>query len=38
MSSFVNQNLLKGEKPVVVNVMNIKKAPEGEAPSSAMTK
>ncbi|GAB1152495.1 MAG: M3 family metallopeptidase [Shewanella algae] len=31
MSSFVNQNLLKGEKPVVVNVMNIKKAPEGEA-------
>lgn len=31
MSSFVNQNLLKGDKPVVVNVMNIKKAPEGEA-------
>ncbi|MBZ4680751.1 MULTISPECIES: M3 family metallopeptidase [Shewanella] len=31
MSSFVSQNLLKGEKPVVVNVMNIKKAPEGEA-------
>ena len=30
MSSFVGQSGLKGTKPVVVNVMNIKKAPEGE--------
>lgn len=30
MSSFVGQSFLEGTKPVVVNVMNIKKAPEGE--------
>ncbi|MGL4474432.1 MAG: M3 family metallopeptidase [Shewanella sp.] len=30
MSSFVNQSSLLGNKPVVVNVMNIKKAPDGE--------
>lgn len=30
MSSFVGQSYLEGTKPVVVNVMNIKKAPEGE--------
>ncbi len=30
MSSFVGQSALTGEKPVVVNVMNIKKAPDGE--------
>ncbi|MGL5393509.1 MAG: M3 family metallopeptidase [Shewanella sp.] len=30
MSSFVGQSLLEGTKPVVVNVMNIKKAPAGE--------
>ncbi|MCL1039462.1 M3 family metallopeptidase [Shewanella submarina] len=30
MSSFVGQSTLTGEKPVVVNVMNIKKAPDGE--------
>ncbi|MGL5046823.1 MAG: M3 family metallopeptidase [Shewanella sp.] len=30
MSSFVDQSFLEGNKPVVVNVMNIKKAPEGE--------
>ena len=30
MSSFVNQNALLGDKPVVVNVMNIPKGPAGE--------
>ncbi len=30
MSSFVNQNNLSGDKPVVVNVMNIPKGPAGE--------
>ena len=30
MSSFVGQSHLTGQKPVVVNVMNIPKAPEGE--------
>ncbi|MBW0298654.1 M3 family metallopeptidase [Shewanella xiamenensis] len=30
MSSFVGQSFLEGTKPVVVNVMNIKKAPEGQ--------
>ncbi|MGQ8365546.1 M3 family metallopeptidase [Glaciecola sp. 1036] len=30
MSSFVGQSKLLGKKPVVVNVMNIPKAPEGE--------
>lgn len=30
MSSFVGQSKLLGQKPVVVNVMNIPKAPEGE--------
>ncbi len=30
MSSFVNQNDLAGDKPVVVNVMNIPKGPAGE--------
>lgn len=30
MSSFVGQSHLEGTKPVVVNVMNIKKAPEGQ--------
>ncbi|QIR15908.1 M3 family metallopeptidase [Shewanella aestuarii] len=30
MSSFVGQSTLLGTKPVVVNVMNIKKAPAGE--------
>ncbi|TVP15170.1 M3 family metallopeptidase [Shewanella sp. KCT] len=30
MSSFVTQSKLLNQKPVVVNVMNIKKAPEGE--------
>lgn len=30
MSSFVGQSHLLGQKPVVVNVMNIPKAPEGE--------
>ena len=30
MSSFVSQSKLLNSKPVVVNVMNIKKAPEGE--------
>ncbi|MCL1142816.1 M3 family metallopeptidase [Shewanella gaetbuli] len=30
MSSFVSQSTLLGQKPVVVNVMNIKKAPDGE--------
>ncbi|ACJ30165.1 Peptidyl-dipeptidase Dcp [Shewanella piezotolerans WP3] len=30
MSSFVSQSKLLNNKPVVVNVMNIKKAPEGE--------
>lgn len=30
MSSFVGQSSLEGTKPVVVNVMNIKKAPEGQ--------
>ncbi|WP_394130725.1 M3 family metallopeptidase [Shewanella maritima] len=30
MSSFVGQSQLLNQKPVVVNVMNIKKAPEGE--------
>ena len=30
MSSFVGQSFLEGTKPVVVNVMNIKKAPDGQ--------
>lgn len=30
MSSFVGQSFLESTKPVVVNVMNIKKAPEGQ--------
>ncbi|MDF0532893.1 M3 family metallopeptidase [Shewanella sp. A32] len=30
MSSFVRQSTLLGQKPVVVNVMNIQKAPDGE--------
>ncbi|GAB2909660.1 M3 family metallopeptidase [Rheinheimera gaetbuli] len=30
MSSFVGQSHLKGQKPVVVNVMNIPKAPDGQ--------
>ncbi|MEH8018918.1 M3 family metallopeptidase [Rheinheimera muenzenbergensis] len=30
MSNFVGQSHLKGQKPVVVNVMNIPKAPNGE--------
>ncbi|ABK47642.1 peptidyl-dipeptidase Dcp. Metallo peptidase. MEROPS family M03A [Shewanella sp. ANA-3] len=30
MSSFAGQSFLEGTKPVVVNVMNIKKAPEGQ--------
>jgi peptidyl-dipeptidase Dcp len=30
MSSFVGQSRLTGQKPVVVNVMNIAKAPQGE--------
>ncbi len=30
MNSFVGQSFLDGSKPVVVNVMNIKKAPEGQ--------
>ncbi|MCH1931693.1 M3 family metallopeptidase [Shewanella sp. A25] len=30
MSSFVGQSKLEGTKPVVLNVMNIKKAPEGQ--------
>lgn len=30
MNSFVEQSFLEGTKPVVVNVMNIKKAPEGQ--------
>lgn len=30
MSSFVGQSFLEGTQPVVVNVMNIKKAPEGQ--------